>query len=154
METIVFDGSTMRHSMSQCHCVSPVPTAVLGWMQVGQERKRLCFLNLEQQEAEGDWEVTGPAKVTHPPQPGAVWRAPRLSAVPPLWWQGPGDNCPFSLTLQIRAGHRGTPISHEEGQDEVPVSSSQGSCRSALRAQPLSRPDRAEPSQRAGVSWL
>lgn len=85
METIVFDGSTMRHSMSQCHCVSPVPTAVLGWMQVGQERKRLCFLNLEQQEAEGDWEVTGPAKVTHPPQPGAVWRAPCLSAVPPLW---------------------------------------------------------------------
>lgn len=79
---------------------------------------------------------------------------PPTLGVPTDWWQGPGDNCPFSLTIQIYAGHRGTPISQEEGQDEVPVSSSQGSCRSALRAQPLSRPDRAEPSQRAGVSWL
>lgn len=59
-----------------------------------------------------------------------------MSAVPPLhvgvptdWWQGPGDNYPFSLTLQIRAGHRGTPTSQAGGTGRGPwVSCSQGSC--------------------------
>lgn len=87
METIVFDDGSMRHSVSQCHCVSPVPTAVLGWCRwpggswVGQGKEKGFVSSTA---LEGDWEVTGPAKVTlFPPQPRAVWTEPHVCLLSP-----------------------------------------------------------------------
>lgn len=45
METIVFDGSSMRHSVSQCHCVSPVPTAA-GLDAGGAGKEKVLFPEL------------------------------------------------------------------------------------------------------------
>lgn len=100
-----------------------------GW---GRERKRavprLCFLNcLEQQEAEGDRQVTGPAKVTHPPQPCAAWREPHVCLLYPhsvlecSQIDGRVRVIPVPSPSLSRSmlGTEGHPQAREEGQDEV-----------------------------------
>lgn len=97
METIVFDDGSMRHSVSQCHCVSPVPTAVLGWCRwpggswVGQGKEKGFVSSTA---LEGDWEVTGPAKVTHsPPSHVLSGQSPMFVCCPPLPVGVPTDWC-------------------------------------------------------------
>lgn len=97
METIVFDDGSMRHSMSLCVTCPHSSAGMEAGAQEGAGRDRgrkravprLCFLNcLEQQEAEGDRQVTHPPRHVLPGEsptfvccpPTACWGAHRLVA--------------------------------------------------------------------------